>query len=114
MGLDISFNKHAAVMAGLVVQMATNGTAENIAATKLECLDLSDTRAADYLVSLQEVHWVMKVPSADYRVGIDEFSVREPDGSKTVYFYVRANRWGTTFAPLTEWLNANGIEWHES
>ena len=26
---------------------------------------------------------------------------------------VRANKWGHTYAPLTQWLKANNIEWDE-
>lgn len=74
MGLDIAFNRKAALNAGLVVFL-------------LRC-------GREYI----------QVPNAHYSVennGVD------------IDIVVRANKWGSTYAPLTEWLKANNITWSE-
>ncbi len=33
--------------------------------------------------------------------------------NETINIQVRANRWGDSYAPLTEWLKEHNIEWDE-
>ena len=67
----------------------------------LEARQRGDTEHADWL---DEVALVMDVPGTDHCV-----DVQVNDGT----LIVRANKWGNTYWPLTEWLHSKGIEWGE-
>lgn len=101
MGLDISFNRKAAVAAGLVISKDCNGDAATIAFAKSD----PDCDPA-YLAWLQREDEFIEVPNAGLFVSSDGF----PDSE---YLVVRANKWGRVYAPLTQWLQANNITWGE-
>lgn len=101
MGLDIYFSKAKALKAGLVITEETNGSAEDIARS----LALGDQENPDYLQWLQEKSSVTNVPGTNYLVNVDVME----EG-----LAIRANKWGTTYAPLTQWLTKHGIEWSEA
>lgn len=99
MGMDVYFNKTAAVAAGLVLRIERNGSDERIAEEQAaEHPDL------DYIEWLSSASLVMDVPNANHSVSADVYE-------ETVS--VRANKWGSTYAPLTEWLLEHGISWGE-
>ena len=47
---------------------------------------------------------LVQVPGMDWWV---------EDTGASEQIMVRANKWGRTYEPLTEWLKAHGIEWVE-
>ena len=104
MGLDIAFNRAAAVEAGIQFEMIPNGDAIRIKEVEQELLDNPDSyNTIEYLKWLKRVDRCILVPGTDHYVeegGVDDI-------------IVRANRWGNTYWPLTEWLAANNIKWTE-
>ena len=115
MGLDISFSSEHAVEMGLVVRTETNGTPQEIAIAleeeRVEGPGYWETSRREWL---QKEVQVIEVPNADHCVQAGEGWSVTPDGTETDIFFVRANHWGNTFAPLTEWLDSHGISWDES
>jgi len=97
MGLDISFSREEAVEAGMETSAMRNGSDASI---QLAEEDEADCR---YLEWLYEVQQVIRVPGMEHWVN--------DEGLDTCI--VRANRWGMTYKPLTEWLTYNAIEWSE-
>lgn len=99
MGLDISFNKEEAVKAGLHLFLGeAPGTPERIAAAYAE-------GDPGYAVWLGEAPLCMDVPTMDYCVVYGEAWGK---------VFIRANKWGRTYTPITEWLKSHGIPWEES
>lgn len=94
MGLDISFDRQAALKAGLVVKQERRGSDEQI-------LNAKDD--PDYQWYLQRVVEYVLVPEINFWV--------ETSGTDTII--VRANKWGRTYNPLTQWLKSNNILWDE-
>jgi hypothetical protein len=97
MGLDISFNREEAIKAGMETSAMRNGSDASI---QLAEEDEADGR---YLEWLYEVQQVIRVPGMEHWVN--------DEGLDT--YIVRANKWGMTYKPLTEWLTYNAIEWSE-
>lgn len=98
MGLDIAFNREKAIAAGLVIYTDRVGSDEDIANAKAD-----EDFDQDYVDYLSRERKFIQVPNASHSV---------EDGGVTDII-VRANKWGSTYYPLTEWLTANGIEWCE-
>jgi len=98
MGLDISFNKEAAVAAGLILTQTQRGTDEEV-----DQAITTDDRE-EYIEWLREKVTVITVPTANVSAEAEDF-----DGSLTV----RANKWGRVYGPLTGWLTVNQITWRE-
>lgn len=99
MGLDIAFNKQAALAAGLVLHKDVNGEPESIESA------LADPDAdPDYVAWLQEEIDVLSVPDTNLlvRAYVDDDDIS-----------IRANKWGYVYAPMTQWLKAHNIEWAE-
>jgi hypothetical protein len=97
MGLDISFNREQAIKAGLeLVTLDHRHDLEDIST------DLQDD--LDFMRWANEKVVCIKVPETGHLV--------EDDGVPE-YITVRANKWGRTYYPLTDWLKANNIEWDE-
>lgn len=97
MGLDIAFNKAAAIAAGLKLSKSINGTEQSIAIAK-SCGD-----DPEYLAWLQKEIELVHVPGTEFVTdngGVDDI-------------VIRANKWGQIYAPMTTWLKANNIEWSE-
>lgn len=97
MGLDIAFNRAAAIAAGMELVKALNGTDEEI--TRAKEIGGDD----DYVKYLERKDEFIKVPGTEMLVhngGVDAI-------------VVRANKWGRVYGPLTTWLKANNIEWSE-
>jgi hypothetical protein len=97
MGLDISFNRKKALAAGIEVQISTRGTQDEILAAFLN----DDPAGYSYLA---ELITLVRVPGMKSWI--------EDDGYED-YFAVRANKWGRTYTPLTNWLKAHDIPWDE-
>jgi hypothetical protein len=97
MGLDISFSRKEAIEAGMETTAMRNGSDASI---QLAEEDEADGR---YLEWLYEVQQVIRVPGMEHWVN--------DEGLDTCI--VRANKWGMTYKPLTEWLTYNAIEWSE-
>ena len=86
MGLDITFKLSPALEAGLVIK------------TMVQSYD-----------DKEEACNVMSVPGEDVFVDISI----SPDTGEGIFGHVRANKWGKTYEPLTEFLKLNGIDWRE-
>jgi hypothetical protein len=99
MGLDIRFNRQAALNAGLVMEFQQNGDAEAVAEEKLK-----DYPDLGYIAWLEAEEEILQVPGTDIWVANDGI-----EDSITV----RANKWGSKYYPLTAWLTANNIPWDE-
>jgi hypothetical protein len=97
MGLDISFSRTKAIKAGL--ELVTLDC-------RLDSEEISDDlrEDPDFMRWATEQVICVKVPGADHLVEDDGVADR---------ITVRANRWGHTYYPLTDWLKANNIEWDE-
>lgn len=93
MGLDVYFNKAKALAAGMVISEVTNGNP-----------DEATSDDEDYNKWILSKTTVTQVPGTDYLVNV---WVGDKDLS------IRANRWGNTYAPLTQWLKDNNITWVE-
>lgn len=116
MGLDISFNKQAALDAGLVIISQQRGTPEEIHAAELEVLQ--GTGDLGYLAWLRSSADFFEVPYGDHFVeaATSKYLKGGLEGipeNWTVSLVVRANKWGNTYDPLTAWLRTNNIEWSE-
>ena len=98
MGLDIAFNRKAAIKAGMVVERQSCGTEIEIADAKRNFPE--DTEYIEYLKQTCEV---IRVPGST----LMENGGVDPD------IVVRANKWGRNYEPLTQWLKANNIKWSE-
>lgn len=94
MGLDICFNRKKALDAGLRVVKIVNDS------------DPSPhmQHDPDYLEWAAKTIECIVVPNEEHLV--------ENDGYQE-HIIVRANKWGSTYYPLTHWLKANNIEWDE-
>ena len=102
MGLDISFSREEAIEAGMETSAMRNGSDESIRKAERDIAEgvLDDE---DYVKWLYEVQQVVRVPGMEHWV--------HDEGLDTCI--VRANKWGRTYKPLTEWLTYNAIEWSE-
>ena len=102
MGLDISFNREEAIEAGMETSAMRNGSDASIQLAEED--EANGTPNQDgYLEWLYEVQQVIRVPGMEHWVN--------DEGLDTCI--VRANKWGRTYKPLTEWLTYNAIEWSE-
>ena len=115
MGLDVCFDYNKAVKAGLILDKQRNGDEDSIA-NQLEnvmglMVDCDNEwlirQERDYLCWLHQVEPVCQVP--DQPDCYWRSLWKGPDGSA----HVRANKWGDFYAPLTDFLKKNGIEWDE-
>ena len=107
MGRDISFNRKQALAAGLKVKTIRNGSDEDIAIE-----EFSEHCDPEYLAWLKREDEVIEIPDANP----DLCNIRYTDSGSSPdheYFCIRANKWGTIYEPLTNWLKANNIEWSE-
>ena len=99
MGMDLYFNKAAAIKAGLEFFTAEpRGTAQEIVEAEMR----GDT---DYLEYLREQPDVIKVPDTSFYV---EVTLLEDNMA------VRANPWGPVYTPLTQFLKEHDITWVEA
>jgi hypothetical protein len=97
MGLDIAFNKAAALTAGLQITYERNGTDEQIAAA----IDAAEDDT--YIGWLQRVAEMVHIPDTEFcteNCGVNDI-------------VIRANKWGSIYAPMTAWLKAHNITWSE-
>jgi hypothetical protein len=101
MGLDVRFSRKEAIAAGIVIATMRNGSDEDIAIEQAnpDC-------DPDYLAWLMHSDEVIQVPGTQSFV--DSNSCPEEED-----IYVRANKWGNVYTPLTKWLAANNIAWEE-
>ena len=98
MGLDISFNRTAAIAAGLQLTVETNGTKAEIFQAKQVNED------AEYITWLESEGEVIAIP------GTELFTANDGVGD---HISIRANKWGRVYEPMTNWLKANNITWGE-
>jgi hypothetical protein len=93
MGLDIGFDRKAAEKAGLQFEIIpNNGT-----------YDEDDD--PEYIAWCNSNQECIAVPNTNHYVSNDSGSDK--------HIVVRANKWGSTYYPLTAWLTKNNIEWDE-
>lgn len=97
MGLDIAFNRDEAVEAGLVLKHNKHRDTEQA----YICRDDGDEEGYMYWMQPEEL---VAVPNTDHYV--ENYGL----GNEIV---VRANKWGRTYEPLTNWLKQRGIAWSE-
>ena len=99
MGLDIAFNRAQALKAGLVLtEPKPRGTEEEI-----QDAEMRDD--ASYIQYLRTEEVLVQVPGTTGHYVSD-------DGPETTII-VRANKWGSTYEPLTKWLIEKNIKWSE-
>jgi hypothetical protein len=107
MGLDVGFSIKAANAAGLThYQGEANGGSEAAIERTIQG-EFDDTGSIDpgYEDWLRKKPDLIDVPNAEHCV--------EVYISDEGMYWVRANKWGHTYAPLTEFLSEHGIEWSE-
>ncbi len=92
MGLDIGFNRAAAIAAGMEFKTIPNDGV------------FDEDDAPDYIEWCKASTNCIKVPDTDWYISDDGV------GESIV---VRANKWGSSYAPLTAWLTKHNIEWSE-
>lgn len=98
MGLDLQFNRTAALAAGLQLSVLRNGSDACIFMAK------QDNEAPEYIAWLETYSECVEVPDLGVFVTNDGWD-------DTIS--IRANQWGRVYAPMTNWLKANNIEWSE-
>lgn len=97
MGIDVFFSRAKAIEAGMPVRETIRGNEHEINKAK-EYDDPS------YLQWLNKSIKVITVPGTEFHL---------EDGGADEYIVVRANPWGRVHGPLTQWLEANNIEYGE-
>ena len=97
MGLDITFDRTRAQEAGIKFETFPNASPESIEASK----DDPDKNYQAYLASSTRY---IEVPNSGHFVA---------DDGVGDFITVRANKWGRTYEPLTQWLVNNNIDWEE-
>lgn len=105
MGLDVVFTAGDAIKAGAHFFMLPNGTVEEVARALAE----GNPSEAEWL---QEQRCYMDIGAGRS----DEphiFEVYNKWPSPEDRIDVRANKWGRSYAPLTEWMRKHNIEWEE-
>ena len=98
MGLDIVFNRKAAMKAGMEVSLQRNGTDEQIACALMD----TDNDQDGYVEYLQRTEELVQIPGTDWWLS---------NGGDEEDIIVRANMWGDSYAPLTAWLQKHNILW---
>ena len=98
MGLDLYFNRKAAIDAGLQLSVERNGDDESIALSH----GVGDD--PEYTAWLEASSEVIAVP------GTELFVTNDGIGDNIA---IRANKWGRVYEPITNWLKANNITWGE-
>lgn len=101
MGLDVSFDRAAALAAGLQIVTETNGTLDDIARAKSQRHPEHDP---DYYAWLTREEDFVIVPFTGQLVHDTGFGD---------IIMVRANKWGQVYYPLTRWLSEHNITWDE-
>lgn len=92
MGLDIAFDRGAAIKAGIKIKMIpVNGSYNKD----------DDPSYIEWCKSEEEC---IQVP------GMDHWVANDSNGDDII---VRANPWGLTYHPLIKWLEVNNIKWSE-
>ena len=99
MGLDISFNRTAAIAAGIKLSVLRNGSDSDIAIE-----EANPDKDPEYIQWLKAESECMEVP------GLGTFVTNDGIGDNIT---IRANKWGRVYAPMTNWLKANNITWGE-
>jgi hypothetical protein len=108
MGLDISFNRKQALQAGLKVKLMRNGSAEDIAIQEASQYD-----DPEYLAWLKREEEVIEIPSGELNLWGQHRYTDSGSSPDQENFCIRANKSGSIYEPLTNWLKANNIEWSE-
>ena len=106
MGLDVRFNKAKALEAGLILEIKRRGSLRSIAEFKALPAVEKDPEYLKYLLNPVSIASIL----CDVNRGWTSFEV---DGYADEYLFVRANKWGNLYAPLTEWLASHHITWDE-
>lgn len=97
MGLDVSFNLNQAKEAGMTTEMVQNGTLQ-------EAQQAAEEGEGFYAQWLMEQSIVAYIPGTEISV---HASICEGN------MCIRANQWGSVYAPLTKFLRDNNIVWDE-
>jgi hypothetical protein len=105
MGLDVAFNRQAAINAGLQFKDLPNGDDADISFHQTMIDNEHVAADPEHLAWLKETTTCIQVPGQEFFVA--------DDGGAGEDVVVRANKWGRTYLPLTTWLKAKGIEWTE-
>ena len=98
MGLDLYFDRKAAIDAGLKVFIERNGTDTSIAVAEAHNED------PEYIAWLKAESEVIAIPDTGMHVSNDGIDDR---------IAIRANKWGRVYEPMTNWLKTNNITWGE-
>lgn len=109
MSLDISFNRAAAIAAGIELRSEQRGSDDQIEGARRD-----PEFDPSYLRYLEGVAEYVRVPAMLYQDGGETLPFWVENNGVGGRIFVRANRWGDTYAPLTVWLTEHNIQWEES
>jgi hypothetical protein len=104
MGLDIKFNLSEVVRAGMAIHTETNGSLTERKIAQQQYAEEPCEANQRYIDWLKEFSMIGSIPNHIHSFGVD---VAENN------VYVRANKWGSLYEPLTDFLMANDILWDE-
>jgi hypothetical protein len=107
MGLDIKFNLSEVVRAGMAIHAEVNGTLAERKIAEQQYAEEPCEANQRYIDWLKEFSMIGNIPNYIHSFSIDITDA--PNGNA----YVRANKWGSLYEPLTDFLMANDILWDE-
>ena len=104
MGLDIKFNLSDALAAGMAMRKEVTGSAQEIEIAEQQYAEEPSVANQNYIDWLKADQQLGGIPG--YALF---FNVEVVESNA----YVRANKWGSLYDPLTSFLGTNNIPWHE-
>ena len=104
MGLDLAFNREQAIAAGMEVSSQRNGTDGEIQETLSRFYEGYDEQAEPRLFWLESYQYLVRIPDEDFWL---------VDSGNKDRVIVRANKWGESYEPITQFLTDNNIQWSE-
>jgi hypothetical protein len=104
MGLDIKFNLVEAMVAGMTIHAKQTGSSSAIANAELAVAEDPCDQNQEYLSWLEEVCVYADIPHYPNSFVLEVIDTKA---------YVRANKWGSLYEPLTTFLRDNNIIWDE-
>ena len=101
MGLEIKFNRAAAIAAGMEYAVNPRSTPQRIAKA------IDEGHEPDFIEWLMGNERIFRVP------GMEHWVIDYGDQDPFEDNFIRAHLNGMVYGPLTTWLKAKGITWNE-
>ena len=100
MSMSLLFDRRAALEAGLLISVVPNLTSDQLA--------LIDEQGEDpeYIKWANGLSYVVHVPTTDLKV-VDQL---QDTGSSTID--ITANKYGSVYQPMVDWLTSNNIPYN--